>query len=265
MTIGSDNADDGLGLSAVVINAAGAAPVVLVCEHASNHIPAQLSSLGLSENVRKSHVAWDPGAMAVSKRLSVLLDAPLVASKISRLVYDCNRPPTAPGAMPIKSEIFDIPGNAGLDDDARADRVARYYDPFRATLAGTLAKGSNPVLITIHSFTPIYLGQQRAVEIGVLHDSDARLADQMLAVAGKHTDMVVLRNNPYGPEDGVTHTLKEHAIGAGLLNVMLEIRNDRIATSQQQDDIAQMLAGWLRAALGAQGVALTEKDMACNE
>lgn len=265
MMTGSDNADDSLGLPAVVINAAGAAPVVLVCEHASNYIPAQLNSLGLSESVRKSHIAWDPGALELSKRLSALLDAPLVASGVSRLVYDCNRPPTAPDAMPIKSEIFDIPGNAGLDDDARADRVVRYYDPFRATLAESLAKVSSPVLITIHSFTPIYLGQQRSVETGVLHDSDARLADQMLAIAGKHTDMMVLRNDPYGPEDGVTHTLKEHAIGAGLLNVMLEVRSDRIATSQQQDDIAQMLAGWLRAALEAQGVSLVKKDMACNE
>jgi len=261
--ISSDNfAAGGLGRPAMVTNGSGAASIILVCEHASNFIPEQFDGLGLSEEVQTSHVAWDPGAMAVSRRLSVLLDAPLVSSRISRLVYDCNRPPSAPGAMPIKSEIYDIPGNENLNETARTDRVQRYYDPFRTTLADTINKTQNPILVTIHSFTPNYLGQHRAVEIGVLHDSDTRLADQMLASAANHTDMVVLRNAPYGPKDGVTHTLKEHATGAGIFNVMLEIRNDLISTAQQQDDIAQMLASWLKTALDGLGVSWAEKDMA---
>jgi predicted N-formylglutamate amidohydrolase len=105
------------------------------------------------------------------------------------------------------------------------------------------------VIVTIHSFTPVYHGQHRAVEIGVLHDSDARLADAMLDIAGRHTPLNVLRNAPYGPQDGVTHTLKEHAIRSGHLNVMIEIRSDLIETQRQQTDMAAMLAGWIAAAV----------------
>ncbi|MBV1866683.1 MAG: N-formylglutamate amidohydrolase [Marinosulfonomonas sp.] len=254
----------GLGLPAIVTNASASSPVVLVCEHASNHIPAGLDSLGLSVDVQNSHVAWDPGAIEVASRLSVLLDARLVSSGVSRLVYDCNRPPSADGAMPAKSEVFDIPGNAGLSDADRADRVRRYYDPFRNTLSDTIAGVEGPVLVTIHSFTPVYMGQRRKTDIGVLHDSDARLADILLERASRHSDLVFERNQPYGPEDGVTHTLKEHATGSGLLNVMLEIRNDLIKTPKQQDAMAAIIAGWLSDGLTQLGVDLVGKDAPCD-
>lgn len=254
----------GQGQPVVVTNKSGCSPVVLVCEHASRYIPTSLASLGLSDDARNSHVAWDPGAMAVALRLSQIMDARLVSSGVSRLVYDCNRPPSAVDAMPVKSEIFAVPGNADLDAGARAARVKQFYVPFRDALAGEVAAVGHPAVVTIHSFTPVYFGKPRDVDIGILHDTDARLADSMLAMSKQHTDLRVARNSPYGPKDGVTHTLKEHAIAAGHLNVMLEIRNDEIATPQQQDRIAGMLAQWISAALGDLGVQLQEKGAACQ-
>ncbi|TKZ20845.1 N-formylglutamate amidohydrolase [Shimia litoralis] len=238
------------------INPVGLSSVLLVCEHASSFIPAEFNSLGLQDELCKSHVAWDPGALAVAQRLADNLDASLVASGVSRLVYDCNRPPTAPDAMPARSEIIDIPGNLGLSFAERNHRVQAYYEPFQRALKSKIAKTANPVIVTIHSFTPVYHGQQRAVEIGVLHDTDTRLADAMLALAADHTQANVRRNQPYGPEHGVTHTLIEHAIPDDHFNVMLEIRNDLIRTDAEQIRMADMLAGWIVAAfasLNAQG------------
>ena len=100
------------------------------------------------------------------------------------------------------------------------------------------------MLVTVHSFTPVYHGRPRAVEIGVLHDADSRLADALLDTAAAHTTADVQRNAPYGPGDGVLHTLHEHALPHGLLNVMLEIRNDPIADAPAQRSMAYMLAGW---------------------
>lgn len=229
----------------------GTASVVLVCEHASAFIPDEYHGLGLSPEARTSHVAWDPGALGVAKHLSGLLDAKLVVSNVSRLVYDCNRPPDAAGAMPARSEIYDIPGNQNLTPQDRARRIETCYEPFRSCLHTTLKSTSNPVLITVHSFTPIYFGKARDVEIGLLHDSDARLAEQMMRDAAGHVPHNVRINQPYGPEDGVTHTLREHAIPSGLLNVMLEIRNDLIATPSRQLEMAEMLGAWISAALAS--------------
>lgn len=239
------------GRPANVVRPEGASGIVLVCEHASNHIPADLRGLGLSPQVQVSHVAWDPGACAVARRLSERLDAPLVACGISRLVYDCNRPPDSPGAMPQKSEVFDIPGNHGMSTEERLSRVASYYEPFRCALRHTIRTRETSALVTIHSFTPIYFGKRRSVEIGILHDSDARLADAMLAIADRHTGLKVARNEPYGPSDGVTHTLREHALGDGLPNVMIEIRNDLIADPASQDAMSDTLAGWMAEALAS--------------
>ncbi|WP_262386705.1 hypothetical protein ROLI_031450 [Roseobacter fucihabitans] len=236
---------------AVVSRESGASGIVLVCEHASNFIPDAFGDLGLSRGARDSHIAWDPGALGVARHLSDLLDAPLVAGGVSRLIYDCNRPPEAPDAMPMRSEAFDVKGNIELSAAARAARVAQVYTPFSTALSQVLDASEARVMITIHSFTPIYLGQSRPVEIGVLHDADARLGDAMLAHASAHTDLKTERNQPYGPEDGVTHTLKEHGIKRGLLNVMLELRNDLIATQDAQRAMAEMLTPWLCASVAA--------------
>ena len=231
------------------INADAASPVVLVCEHATSFIPAMFDDLGLAPHLRESHAVWDPGAMAVARRMAQGLGAALVASGVSRLVYDCNRPPHDPSAMPARSEVVEVPGNRDLTARDRADRATAYYEPFRQALADQIAQTDSAVIVTIHSFTPIYYGQRRDVEIGVLHDSDTRLADAMLDLAPIFTDANVQRNQPYGPADGVTHTLREHALPDEHLNVMLEIRNDLIVTDPDQIAMADLLVVWLSAAL----------------
>ncbi len=236
------------------LNAAGNGPFILACEHASNFFPPEFDGLGLSEDVRRSHVAWDPGALAVAQRLAQHLDAPLVAGTVSRLIYDCNRAPMDESATPARSEIYNIPGNAALSDVAKRARARAYYVPFRDTLAAAIAaaqqRAASPVLITIHSFTPVYFGQPRDVEIGILHDADSRFADLLLdAMTGDAARFDVRRNEPYGPADGVTHTLRDQALPRGLLNVMIEIRNDLIATPADQAEMAGLLANRFNDAL----------------
>jgi len=236
-----------------VINPSGQGNFVLVCEHASRFIPVEFKNLGLERDVLNSHVAWDPGALGVAEHLSALLDAPLVAQRISRLIYDCNRPPQSASAMPEKSEIFDVPGNAGLSQSQRQLRIDQYYHPFRQTLSAGIdrhiAQILPPVLITIHSFTPVYFGVKRNLDIGILHDSDSRFADELLASLQQESHYIVARNQPYGPGDGVTHTLVQHALPRGLMNVMIEIRNNIIDTQPSQLKMAELLARHLTSVL----------------
>ena len=230
-------------------DATARSPMVIVCEHASPHIPGEFNNLGLARDALLSHVVWDPGAMALAERMADQLEATLIAAKTSRLIYDCNRPPDAPDAMPARSEVVDVPGNANLTEADKARRISTYYEPFRLALSHVMEGIDDPILITVHSFTPVYGGMLRDVEIGVLHDSDARLADALLATADP--DFVVCRNAPYGPEDGVMHTLKTHAIPGGFLNVMLEVRNDLIADERGQVVMSENLSAWIGRALAS--------------
>ncbi len=235
-----------------VTNPDGRGGFVLACEHAGNFIPPELHGLGLGPGLTTSHIAWDPGALPVARELSRLLDAPLVAQRVSRLVYDCNRPPESDSAIPEVSEIHPVPGNRDLSPEARQERVVAVYLPFRDILAARLdaarAAGSEPLLVTVHSFTPVYRGIPRDVDIGILHDTDSRFADAVLQHAGADGDLAVRRNEPYGPADGVTHTLQVHALPRGLGNVMIEIRNDLIREGAGQQSMAARLARWLAAA-----------------
>jgi len=225
------------------VNAGGLSPIVLVCEHASNHIPAGLKGLGLSDADQKRHIAYDAGAAPVARLLSKLLDAPLILQRVSRLVYDCNRPPESPGAMPELSEVFEIPGNKALSPDARLSRTLQVYRPFHHALEVLLderAAAARPsAMVSIHSFTRIYKGRKRDVDVGLLFDRDPWLANALVkSFPGVNTQL----NEPYGPKDGVLHLLNLHAAPRSLHHLMIEICNDLLETERQQQQWAQRLS-----------------------
>lgn len=228
--------------------------VLVVCEHASNRIPDGLHSLSVSPEVQRSHVAWDPGALGVARALSQRLPSVLVHCTVSRLVYDCNRPPDAPSAIPERSERYDIPGNRGLSAGGRAQRVDGVFRPFSDALAHQIKahRASLQAMVTVHSFTPVYDGVARAVDLGILHGQDARLAHAMMDQPPHGVPYDIRLNAPYGPSDGVAHTLDTHGTGNGLRNVMIEIRNDLIATAEAQEAMGALLAGWIEAVLASE-------------
>ena len=237
------------GPVAEVVNPGGRASICLVCEHASPAIPPSLGSLGLADADRLSHAVWDPGAGDLARLLSRMLDAPLVMARVSRLVYDCNRPPDRTDAMPSRTETIEVPGNRDLTTEDRAARVREVYDAFHVTLGETLEGfAAPPVLITIHSFTPVWMGKPRATQIGLLHDADDRLARGMLHAA--NTELKVEMNEPYSAADGVTHLLARHGTARGLGSVMIEVRNDLLQDAAAIEKIAGTLHPMIMTALG---------------
>lgn len=231
-----------------LFNIDGRARLLLVCEHASNFIPTQFENLQLSEDVLHSHAARDIGASDLAQAISRLLDAPLVSTTVSRLVYDCNRPFGATGAIPEESEIYRIPGNQNLSDAEARDRFEKYYLPFETAISNRLAEfAAPPLFITIHSFTPVYHGETRNVDIGIISDQDSRLMDQMVRFAQDQATLNVEANTPYGPEDGVTHTLGLHGDNNGLLNAMIEVKNDLLGSVEKCQEMALTLATMISA------------------
>jgi predicted N-formylglutamate amidohydrolase len=254
--------------SASVINNNGLSPVVLVCEHASDYIPEALGDLGLAKADRQSHAVWDIGARELSRLLSRKLDAALIEGCISRLVYDCNRPPNVPSAFPAQSERIVVPGNEGLDAAARHERSEAVYVPFRTTVQSLLEQrqrgsASRPILVTVHSFAPIYHGMQRSVEIGILHDDDPDLALAMMNNADRLSGRVIALNEPYAQSDGVTHSLVIYGVANGLPNVMLEVRNDLLTNETEIEAMAEDLLALLLPALRAMAAPAQEKDNKC--
>lgn len=228
---------------ALVVNGEGRSPFVLICEHASNRLPRRLGTLGLAASELERHIAWDLGAEPVARRLSRLTDAPLVLQRYSRLAYDCNRPPDSADAMPEISETTVIPGNRGLSPADRLARIGDIYRPFHAAVAELLdrraAAGVRSQVVSIHSFTPAFKGERRSVELGILFDRDRTLPERLMPC---FATVDARYNEPYGPRDGVLHTLNLHAAPRGLAHAMIEIRNDFLTDERGQAGWAERLA-----------------------
>ncbi len=230
-----------------VTNPGGSSPFVLTCDHASNFLPAEFGTLGLAAEDLSRHIAWDPGALPVARRMAAALDATLVETRISRLVIDCNRPLDAPDLVPPVSETTIIPGNAGLSDSERAERIALSWRPFHDTIADIIddrqARGQETRLVSVHSFTPVYKGRSRPWHIGIIHDDDRRLAAPLIAALQRLAGVTVGVNEPYSPADRVYFTLERHARSRGLACAMIEIRNDEISGETGQRKWADLLTG----------------------
>jgi predicted N-formylglutamate amidohydrolase len=242
-------------------NVAGKGHLIIVCDHASNFIPERLFNLGLSKPDLDRHIAWDPGALGVSRSLSRHLDAPMVAGRVSRLVIDCNRDPSMFDSVPSLSEETSIPGNAALSDLERRRRVDEIYAPFHAALDQLVSarlRNGPLALVAIHSFTPVYKGQKRPWHVGILFDRDIRLAAPLMETLGSDRGLRIGRNEPYSPHDRVYHTLDRHGQVRGLPNVMVEIRNDLVATAEAQEAWGVVLASAIARALP--GALATEPD-----
>ena len=255
---------DWLDREAVTLeNPRGLGPFVLVCDHASNWVPTSLKGLGLPDSELERHIAWDPGALQLARRLSELLDAPLVHAAVSRLVLDVNRDPSHPGSIVTRSEDTDIPGNQEISAEERARRVQSIYEPYHRTLdeviEQSVARNQSPQIISVHSFTPIYRQEQRPWHIGVLHGADERLSRPLLELLRADGEFCVGDNQPYAPTDGVYHTLHRHCTrqnsDAGtnphapldLRSVLLELRSDTISSEDGREQWALRLERALRA------------------
>jgi predicted N-formylglutamate amidohydrolase len=236
----------------VVENAEGAGRVVIVCDHASNRIPEEYASFGFAADALETHIAWDPGALAVSRRLSALLDAPLLWPDVSRLVIDCNRPIDSATLIVTESEARPVPANRDLSEAQRAQRIAGvhapYHDAIDACLKRRLAGGLETALIAVHSYTPVYLGNSRPWQIGIVFGDDRRLADRLIRELRADPALSVGVNEPYSPADQVYYTVERHAGRAGLPAAMIEIRNDEIGDAGAQRRWADRLAGILETA-----------------
>ena len=102
-------------------------------------------------------------------------------------------------------------------------------------------------MISMHSFTPAWKGVPRPWQVGVLYDRDRRLAAPLMARLAQ-AGFTVGDNEPYtGALEG--DTLNRHGTVRGLPHVLIEMRQDLIASDAAAQDFALRLKPILDAAL----------------
>jgi predicted N-formylglutamate amidohydrolase len=245
--------ENSLSEAVEIIGAIDHEPLVFLCDHASNVIPDDLNSLGLNEAELARHIAWDIGAEAMTRYLVANLGGSGVLARFSRLLIDPNRELWRDDLIPRSVDSTDIPGNQGptnqgLEDEAKADRLTRFYHPYHAAcdkvIEARQAKGQAPLVIGIHSFTPQYGDEVRPWEIGFMWNDDARLGGAM-ADYFEGLGHVVGRNKPYGGDD-LFYTMMRHGRARGLYHTQIEVRQDLLGSQADTDHWAEKIAGFVR-------------------
>lgn len=230
----------------------GQSPFLIVCEHAGRRIPQSLGTLGLAGEHLAKHFMWDIGALDLAREIAARLDAPLAYQPYSRMICDSNRHPNVETFIPPKGEDIDVPANAAITPADRAQRRAEIWQPFHDGVADLIdqriAAGQPTLFVTIHSFTPVFFGESRALHFGVLYDRDRTLAPALFKVLqARHGDKVA-ENEPYIMERLTDYTVPVHGVDRGLPSVEIEVRNDLLSETRAVAAIADDLADALRRA-----------------
>lgn len=219
-----------------------AAGVLLIGDHASAEVPADID-LGIDPVLLREHIAVDIGVAEVAERLVAMgaVDAAILGG-VSRLVVDCNRDEDAPGAVPIASDGHAIPGNA-LDHAGREARLARFFRPYHAHIAATVAAHRPAMILSLHSFTPALASdpeQARPWHVGVLYNADDRLARPAIAALADE-GLNVGDQLPYSGKL-LNATMNRHAEANDIPYVGIEMRQDLVRDAAGQGLFAERLS-----------------------
>ena len=237
-----------------VIDGFDDSPWVLVCDHGGRAIPRALGDLGVAASELERHIAWDIGAAGVTQELAAKLGAWAIVGGYSRLVIDLNRPTSSPQSILARSEATDVPGNVDVTVAQVEARRREIFDPYHACITRELDRrrdaGKPALLVAVHSFTPVYLGEARRWHAGVLYNRETRLARLLLETMPAEPGLVVGDNQPYAVSDATDYTVVTHGEKRGVVHVELEIRQDLIADAVGQDAWASRLARLLEDARG---------------
>jgi predicted N-formylglutamate amidohydrolase len=228
----------------------GASPFLFTCDHYGRLLPRALGQLGLPDSELSRHIAWDIGIAGVATALAKAMDAHLIAQRYSRLVIDCNRPPGVPSSIPIISETTSIPGNVGLSPESANLRRQIFFDSYHRRIGEMIDQrqrdGRPTILISLHSFTPVYKKIARPWHIGTLYHRDKRVSQLLLQALRAENDLIVGDNEPYAVSDTTDYTIPVHGEQRGLMNCGIEIRQDLISEPLGQQHWAERLKRILR-------------------
>jgi predicted N-formylglutamate amidohydrolase len=208
-----------------VVRGAVDAPLFLSCEHASERLPEPFVWPEADRRLVGTHWAYDLGARELTLELAAALEASAVLSRFTRLLADPNRPEDHGDLFRTVAEGEYVHFNRAISPSERALRIERYHQPYHHALDAELGRSRAPVLLAIHTFTPLYEGRVRTVELGVLFDREERAAEALgAALAAQLTG--VAYNEPWSGKAGLMYSCERHAQKHGRSALELEVRQD---------------------------------------
>lgn len=234
--------------SAVEILAGDGLGVVLTCEHASQRMPAPWEWPEADRWLVGTHWAYDIGAAELTRELTLELGASAVLSRFTRLLCDPNRDEGDPTLFRDVADGHPVELNRGLSPEERARRIERLWRPYHAAVDRVVGQSGAPLVLAVHTFTPVYEGEARELEVGVLFDAEEELADD-LAAALRRERLLVDLNEPYSGRAGLIYSADRHARAHGRHALEIEVRQDLAVEEVFRRRLLSALYRWLPSAI----------------
>lgn len=248
---------DGEQVAFDIVEGDWAGGLLLVCDHARNFVPPHYKNLGLPDSELARHIAYDIGMEALTRRLAAVLGVPAILSTYSRLLIDPNRGEDDPTVLMRLSDGAIVPGNRYADNVEKERRLDLYHRPYHQAISASIdhmmASGQSPILISMHSFTPVWRGFVRPWHAGVLWDQDNRVTKSLIAALKEGGDLIVGDNEPY-TGDVTGDTMNRHGTCRGISHALLEVRQDLVSDSAGIEHWAARLAPIFENLLTEEGI-----------
>ncbi len=226
----------------IVVGETSPEPVLITCEHASNRLPEPWNWSAADERLRGMHWAYDIGAAEITRAVTEELRGVGVLSRFSRLLIDANRDLDMDNVFREMADGRAVDLNTGLTDQEKNRRIETYWRPFHDKLDQVCEELKPKFLLSIHSYTPLYEGNPRAVEMGVLHnDKWPDLAQKWNDFLAAESGMDVRINEPYTGIGGFMYSAHVHAERANCHTIEMEIRQDIAGDPAQRPRIVALL------------------------
>jgi len=239
--------------------------ILFTCEHASKRIPARYNNLGLSKGaLAGAKDLYDPGAIEVFRILAEKFKSNYLYSNVSRLVADYNRMLGGTNNkkntfhasvlkinlltdMNGKEQMVDIPVNFFKNNKdfikEEKNRFNEFVLPYLEDgkkILGKINGREKKYIIMIHSFFPVYNGDVRKVDMGVLYDKSKNVSKKIIKNLRKNTDLKIGDNNPWKMKDidGIFSGLKKED---GIEIVAFDINNKHLRNKKDINKIALLI------------------------
>ena len=213
--------------------------LLIVADHASNYIPKKYNNLGLEQKDVVTHKAYDPGVKELAINLSNKLNSQLVLGEYSRLLIDCNRDEDDPTLISAISDRKLIMGNKKITKQEKNYRINKMYRPYHEKIKKKIIENKINMIISLHSFNPIFKGKKRFLKYGILSNQDRRLSDLILKELRKGNN-IIGDNEPY-KGSLIGDTLYKHALKRGIHHTLIEIRNDLLSNVKKIDQVSNLM------------------------
>lgn len=216
------------------------AKVFFSCEHASQTFPDGWALPEGDRWLKDTHWAYDLGAAELTEELAARFQAEAILSGFSRLLVDPNRPVDSDTLFRGEAEGRAIGLNQDLQEEDIDRRMKGLYHAYHDAFGGAVAQSEASVIFSVHSFTPVYEGERRPMEVGVLFDEEEALAEGV-ARALHEGGFKVAMNEPYSGKAGLIYAVQQHAHASGRHAIEVELRQDLAVQPEARARVVEAL------------------------